>query len=81
MIWSGHDPLMLDEFSGDPQELAYVHAYRKAINDLKAKQKVSYGEADDVEETGGAASSNPGGKGSKKGRGGKKKDGGGAAEQ
>ncbi len=46
----GLDPLQTDEFAGDPQELSYVFAYRKALNDLKARHRPGGGEGAEEED-------------------------------
>ena len=34
LLWSGSDPFRSEEFAGSPDEMAHVHAYRKALIDL-----------------------------------------------
>jgi hypothetical protein len=50
LIWGGLDPLQTDEFAGDPQELSYVFAYRKALIDLKARHRPGGEGADEEDE-------------------------------
>jgi hypothetical protein len=77
MLWPAPDPLASDEFGGSELEMRRIHAYRKAVSELR--KKVQSTEQEESEETPGKGS---GGGGRGRGRGKKnRREGGGEAEE
>jgi hypothetical protein len=70
LLWPEPDPFEQVEFGGLEEEMSRVHAYRKAINDLKSRGK-GMGQSPDDEDSEGASAATAGHK-KKQPKGGKK---------